>query len=55
MQVISDTPRMLELIKREIAILKKVHHQNIVELCAVSRSNNYLYMFLEYCEDGDLK
>ncbi|CAK94087.1 unnamed protein product (macronuclear) [Paramecium tetraurelia] len=52
---ISDTPKMIELIKREIAILQKINHPNIVRLYDVARTNNYLYMFLEYCADGDLK
>ncbi|CAD8189523.1 unnamed protein product [Paramecium pentaurelia] len=52
---ISDTPKMIELIKREIAILQKINHPNIVRLFDVARTNNYLYMFLEYCADGDLK
>lgn len=46
---------MIELIKREIAILQKISHPNIVRLYDVARTNNYLYMFLEYCADGDLK
>jgi serine/threonine-protein kinase ULK/ATG1 len=46
---------MLELIKREISILQKIKHNNIVRLIDVARTNNYLYMFLEYCADGDLK
>jgi serine/threonine protein kinase len=46
---------MLELIKREIAILKQVNHRNVVKLIDVARTNNYLYMFLEFCQDGDLK
>ena len=46
---------MLELIKREIAILQKINHPNIVKLFDVARTSNYLYMFLEYCADGDLK
>jgi serine/threonine-protein kinase ULK/ATG1 len=46
---------MLELIKREIAILQKINHNNVVKLHDVARTSNYLYMFLEYCQDGDLK
>lgn len=46
---------MVELIKREIAILQKINHPNIVRLYDVARTSNYLYMFLEYCADGDLK
>lgn len=46
---------MLELIKREIALLQKINHPNIVRLYDVARTSNYLYMFLEFCQDGDLK
>ena len=30
-------------------------HPNVVRLYDVARTSNYLYMFLEYCQDGDLK
>jgi serine/threonine-protein kinase ULK/ATG1 len=46
---------MVEFVQREIAILQKISHPNIVRLYDVARTNNYLYMFLEYCADGDLK
>lgn len=46
---------MFDLIKREIAILQKINHPNIVRLFDVARTGNYLYMFLEFCADGDLK
>jgi len=52
---ISDSGKMLELIKREIAILQKVSSPYIVSLYDVARTSNNLYMFLEYCHDGDLK
>lgn len=35
--------------------MQKINHPNIVRLLDVARTNNYLYMFLEYCSDGDLK
>lgn len=46
---------MLELIKREIHILKNATHPNVVKLYDVARTPHYLYLFLEYCNDGDLK
>lgn len=46
---------MLELIKREINILQKVNNKHIVRLYDVARTQHNLYMFLEYCMDGDLK
>jgi serine/threonine protein kinase len=44
----------LKLLKREIEILKKLHNPNIVQLYHVTRTQNNLYLFLEYCRDGDL-
>ncbi len=54
-QKISDSAKMLELIKREINILQRVSNAHIVKLYDVARTANNLYMFLEYCRDGDLK
>lgn len=45
---------MLQL-KREVAILTKINNPYIVRLYDVSRTSNFLYMFLEYCPDGDLR
>jgi serine/threonine-protein kinase ULK/ATG1 len=45
----------MQQLKREIAILTKINHPNIVKLYDVHRTSNYLYMFLEYCHDGDLR
>jgi serine/threonine protein kinase len=52
---ISDCDKMLQLIKREISILQKVNSMYIVRLLDVARTTHNLYMFLEYCADGDLK
>lgn len=46
---------MLDFLKREIAIMQKIQHPNVVKLLDVARTNNYIYMFLEYCADGDIK
>ncbi|KRX10964.1 Protein kinase-like domain [Pseudocohnilembus persalinus] len=55
-QAISDSAKYLDLIKREISILQKLtHNKYIVKLYDVARTNNNLYIFLEYCSDGDLK
>ena len=47
--------KQLELIKREISILQKINNKHIVKLHEVARTSQNLYMFLEYCMDGDLK
>lgn len=45
----------IKLLRREIEILQKINHPNIVKLHYATRTTNNLYMFLEYCADGDLK
>jgi serine/threonine protein kinase len=52
---ISQDPKFLELLKREIDIMQKIEHPNIVRMYAATRTSRNLYMFLEYCRDGDLK
>ena len=52
---ISQEPRFLDLLKREIDIMTKIEHPNIVKMYGASRTARNLYMFLEYCKDGDLK
>jgi len=44
-----------KLILREISLLKKVNHINIVKLIDVYVSKNKYYIILEYCHYGDLK
>lgn len=46
---------MVEIVKREINNLQKLNHPNIIRLYDVARTPHNLYMFLEYCADGDLK
>ncbi|CAM9402078.1 unnamed protein product [Ectocarpus fasciculatus] len=46
----------MDSIKREIAIMKKVHHPNVLRLYEVMDDPkvNKLYLVLEYCKKGDL-
>jgi len=55
LEKISADPKFLELLKREIDIMQTVEHGNIVRMYAATRTSRNLYMFLEYCRDGDLK
>ena len=53
-KMVITTP--LEGILKEIAILKKVNHKNLVKLYEIihNRKKRKLYLVLEYCEHGDL-
>ncbi|CAD8095206.1 unnamed protein product [Paramecium sonneborni] len=53
-ETISNIPKMIELIKREISILENINHPNIVRLFDVARIYYYLNMFLEHYADDDL-
>ncbi|EGR31463.1 hypothetical protein IMG5_109220 [Ichthyophthirius multifiliis] len=46
----------LELVKREIAIMKKLQHPNVIKLYEVieNQHNDKLYMVLEYAKGGQL-
>lgn len=46
-----------ELLKREIIILRKLNHPNVIKLYDVELDNynDTTYLFMEYCDNGDLK
>lgn len=42
------------MLERELAILRAVHHRNIIALIGAQQERQTLYIALEYCADGDL-
>lgn len=44
-----------KLLKREIAILKKISHENIVKLYDIYENDDYIYITMELCSGGSLK
>lgn len=46
--------KMQKYIEREIKVMKKLKHKNILELYEVIYKNNNIYLVLEYCQYGDL-
>ncbi len=45
---------MIDQIKREIAIMKDLHHPNIVDLKEVMASKDKIYMVMEFMSGGEL-
>ncbi|XP_025203368.1 CBL-interacting protein kinase 1-like [Melanaphis sacchari] len=41
-------------IKREIIISKKVNHPNLIKFIKIIIHNHYVYMYMEYCKNGDM-
>ena len=44
----------IERISREIKILKKVRHPNVIQLYEIIETEKELYMIMEYCSGGEL-
>lgn len=44
----------LELVRNEIEILKVCQHPNIIKIYDVYENAEFIYIFMEYCEGGDL-
>ena len=44
----------IQNVKKEISILKKLIHKNIIQLYEVMESKNNLYIVMEYCENKEL-
>jgi len=49
------TPKVLENLDLEIAILKSYRHPNIVALHNVQKTERHFYLFLEFCGGGDVQ
>ena len=41
-------------IRKEINILKRIHHKNIIQLYEIMESSSNLYIIMEYCENKEL-
>lgn len=53
-QVLITDAEEMELIRKEISIMKKSVHQNVVRYCATYRSLGKLWIAMEYCEGGSV-
>ena len=46
--------RSIENFKRELAVLKKLNHENIIKIEGVEKTSHNIYVVLEYCNGGNL-
>lgn len=44
----------IKRVKKEISILKRLRHKNIIQLYEILESKHYLYIVMEYCEGREL-
>ena len=44
----------IQIVKRELEILKKLDHPNIVKFYETYQDEKYLYFVMEYCSGGEL-
>ena len=44
----------VERVSREIHILKRIHHNNIIQLYEVIDTPNEIYLIMEYADGGEL-
>lgn len=52
---IRSQPKVLELLKTEIHVLKTIKNPNVVKLYDSFQENGRYYLILEYCNSGDLE
>jgi serine/threonine protein kinase len=44
----------VEAIQREIELQKNLLHENIAQIYEVIKKENKIYIFMEYCKNGEL-
>ena len=46
--------RLQQNLKNEIGILSKIQHPNVIGLYDIQKTVNNFYLFMQYCNGGDL-
>ena len=54
-QLSDEVSESIESLKQEIQTLRTLKHPNIVRLYDVKKLDNKIFIFMEYCNQGDLK
>ena len=51
----SLNPRLTQNLKNEINILSQIDQKNIIKLFDIQKTTNNFYLFMQYCNFGDLE
>jgi len=43
-----------KFLPRELEIVRRIQHPNLVQVLDIAEYDNHIYLFMEYCPDGDL-
>jgi serine/threonine-protein kinase ULK/ATG1 len=54
-QKLLESEEQYKLLMREIEILRQIKGEHVVQLIDAKRTSNNLYIFTEYCNEGDLE
>ena len=44
----------MNVLFKEVEMLERLSHPNIIKLHCSKKTSNNLYLFMDYCEEGDL-
>ena len=53
-RLFEDTSEDINKIRKEINILKRIRHKNVIQLYEIIESKSNLYIIMEYCENKEL-
>lgn len=54
-KLMRDTPKLEELVKTEIKVLKGCKNDNVIRFVDSFRTDNYVFIITEFCNGGDLE
>lgn len=46
--------KFMELLENEIKVLRTCNNENIIKLYDIKKTQNNIYLIMEYCNEGDL-
>lgn len=50
-----ETPKLKELVKTEITVLKRCNNENVIKLIDSFETDKNVYIIMEFCNGGDME